>query len=169
VKEDGSMMLQFAKSGVVVILLTALTGTTGPKDNVQANQEAPKDEKVVRYAMPILKPLQTTADWSGCVLDGKLRAAAPEADHVVRDAMTWQKLWKAWNGDRELPKVNFKEEVLFVFTARGPNVPCLELYLCGGNVCGTVGRTCKGGPGFGYRIVKVPQKEIKSLFGRPIE
>jgi hypothetical protein len=163
------MMQEFAKSVVVVMLLTGLTGATGPKDNVQANQAAPKDKKVVRHAMPILKPLQTTADWSGYVLDGKLRATAPEVDHVVRDATTWQKLWKAWNGGRELPKVNFKEEELFVFTALGPNVPCLKLHLLGGNVCGTVGRTCKGGPGFGYRIVKVPQKEIKSFFGRPIE
>jgi hypothetical protein len=69
--------------------------------------------------MPIHQPLQTTADWSGYVLDGKLRAAAPEEDHVVGDAEIWQKLWKAWNGDKELPKVNFKEEVLFVFTAVG--------------------------------------------------
>src|SRR5262249_1173386 len=128
-----------------------------------------KDQKVVRNAMPILKPLQTTADWSGYVLDSKLRAAAPAVDHVVRDATTWQKQWNAWNGDRELPKVNFKEEMLFVFTALGPNIPWLKLHHCEGNVGGTIGRTCKGGPGIGYRIVKVPQKEIKSFFGRPIE
>ena len=163
------MMQQFAKSAVAGMLLTGVAGATGPNANPQANQEAPKDEKVVRHAMPILKPLQTTADWSGYVLDRKLRAAAPEVDHVVRDARTWRHLWKAWSGDRELPKVNFKEEVLFVFTALGPNVPSLKLHLWEGNVGGTVRQTCKGGPGFGYRIVKVPQKEIKSLFGRPIE
>jgi hypothetical protein len=163
------MMQQCAKSVAVVMLLTGLTGAAGPKDNGQANQQAPQDEKIVRQVMPILQPLQTTTDWSGYVLNGKLRAAAPEVDHVVRDAMTWQKLWKAWNSNRELPEVNFAEEVLFVFTALGPNVPCLKLHLWGGNVGGTVGRTCKGGPGFGYRIVKVPKKEIKSFFGTPIE
>src|SRR5262249_37390801 len=132
------MMQQFSKSVAIVMLLTGLTGAAGPKDNVQANQEAPKDQKVVRNAMPILKPLQTTADWSGYVLDSKLRAAAPAVDHVVRDATTWQKQWNAWNGDRELPKVNFKEEMLFVFTALGPNIPCLKLHHCEGNVGGTI-------------------------------
>lgn len=123
----------------------------------------------VRHAMPILVPLQTTADWSGHVLEWKLRAAAPERDHVVRDALTWERLWKAWTGDGEVPRVRFQEEVLLVFTAAGPNVPCLKLYLVGGNLCGSVGRTCKGGPGFGYRIVKVPRKALKSFFGEAVE
>jgi hypothetical protein len=164
IPRGGGMMRQFARSVVVGMLLTGLTGATALEGHLQENQEAPKDKKVVRYTMPL--PFQPSDYWSGYVLDIKLKRTAPE---VVGDAETLRKLWKTWNGDRELPKVNFKEEVLFVFTSLGPNIPCLNLYLCGENVCGTVAHTCKGGPGFGYRIVKVSRKEIKSFFGRPIE
>ena len=47
------MMQQFAKSAVAGMLLTGVAGATGPNANPQANQEAPKDEKVVRHAMKL--------------------------------------------------------------------------------------------------------------------
>jgi hypothetical protein len=77
------------------------------------------------------------------------------------------KLCGAWPRQELLPKGNFEEEALFVFTAIAPNIPCLRLLRVGANVGGTVFQTVKGGPGLGYRIIKVSRKGTDSLFGRP--
>ena len=158
-----------ARTVLAVFLATGAAWATPAQEKVESKPEAPNEVKAVRYAMPILRPLKPAAEWAGVVWDLKLKAAAPEADYVISDAASWAKLWDTWRGKEKLPEVNFKEELLFVFTALGPNVPCLELYRSGSNVCGTVGRTVKGGPGFGYRIVKLPRKGISTFFGQPIK
>jgi hypothetical protein len=135
----------------------------------QEKADAPKDVKAVRYAMPINRPLKLTAEWTGVVTDVTLKAAAPEADHLISDAATWAKVWGTWNAKEILPEVNFEKDMLLVFTALGPNVPGLKLNRNGGNINGTVYRTVKGGPGFGYRIIKVPRKGISAFFGDPIK
>jgi uncharacterized protein YecE (DUF72 family) len=168
-KEDAVMNAHLARSVLAVSLLTGAACAAHAQEKAEPNPEAPKEVRAVRYAMPVLDPLKPTAEWAGYVLDPKLRAAAPEADRVIVDAAAWAKVWSAWRGQEPLPEVNFKEEVLFVFTAVGPNIPCLKLYCKGANVGGTVFQTVKGGPGFGYRIIKVSRKETNSLFGRPID
>jgi hypothetical protein len=162
------MKADFAKSVLAVALLTGAALAGRAQERAEPNPEAPKEVKAVRSAMPVLDPLKATAEWAGYVLDPKLRAAVPEADHVIGSAAAWAKLWGAWRGEEQLPKVDFKEEVLFVFTAVGPNIPCLRLYRVGADVGGTVFQTVKGGPGFGYRIFKVSRKGTASLFGQPI-
>ena len=83
--------------------------------------------------------------------------------------MTWANLWTKLKGNWDLPEVNFKENVLFVFTADGPNVPCQKLYDVNGYVQGSVGRTLKGGPGFGYLILQVPNSGLRAFRGKAIE
>jgi hypothetical protein len=157
------MKLTLAMSALVASLAVGAVSAIRGQDKVE-----PKENKVVRPAMPVLQPLRPTANWVGTIPDPKLKAAAPEADHVVSDATTWAQLWLTWRGTEKLPEVNFKEEVLFVFTALGPNIPALRLYVTGSSVSGTVYRTLKGGPGFGYRIIKVPRQGLKTFFGQPL-
>jgi hypothetical protein len=159
----------FTGSVLAVSLLTAAAWATHAEEKAEPKPEAPNQVKAVHYPMPVLDSQLPAAEWTGYVLDPKLRAAAPEADPVIADAAAWAKLWGAWRGQEPLPEVNFEEEALFVFTALGPNIPCLKLYRVGANVGGTVYQTLRGGPGFGYRIIKVPRKGTASLFGRSIK
>jgi hypothetical protein len=163
--ENEEMESNFAKLAIASTLAVAIASTA----RAQEQNDAPKDNKVVRYAMPILRPLQPAAEWTGIVTDPTLKAAAPEADHVVADAATWEKLWGTWNANTPLPEDNFEKDMLFVFTALGHNVPSAKLHRIGGHVNGRVYRTVIGGPGFGYRIIKVPRKGITDFFGQPIK
>jgi hypothetical protein len=162
------MKADFARLILAVAVLTGAAWAAHAQEKAEPKPEAPQEVKAVRYPMPVLDPLKPAAEWAGYVLDPKLRTAAPETDPVIADAAAWAKLWGTWRGQEPLPEVNFEEEVLFVFTAIGPNIPCLKLYRVGANVGGTVFQTVKGGPGFGYRVIKVPRKGTDSLFGRLI-
>jgi hypothetical protein len=131
------------------------------------SKEAPKPVKVVKQT--VNKPVAPAAEWAGYVTDRKLKSAAPE-DGIINSAMKWEHLWKTWHGENaEVPHVDFKKDVLFVFTSGGPNTPSLRLYVTGRSVTGTVGHTLRGGPGFGYRIVKFARKDVTSFFGRAVE
>jgi hypothetical protein len=129
---------------------------------------APKNAKVVRQVAMVYKPFTPMTERCGYVLDNKLRTEAP-ANGVIASAMKWEYLWKRWHGDKELPSVDFKKDVLFVFTSHGPNIPCLRLYLTGRSLRGSVAHTLKGGQGFGYRIIKVERKDVTYFFGQAIE
>jgi hypothetical protein len=152
-----------------VSLLLAATLSASAQDQVERLPVPPREVPQVRYNMPVLMPMEFAAAWSDTISDLKKKAAAPAEDHFIADAATWTKLWKAWRGDEKVPTVNFQEEVLFVFTALGPNVPILRLYKNGSHVGGVVARTVKGGPGFGYHIVKVPRAGIKTFFDKTLE
>jgi len=163
------MTWQMAKYAVVLVVLAGLTGAARRGDCDTPPPEPPKIGVPVRRAMPVLVPLQASAEWSGRVSDQKLRVAAAEGHHVVQDPMVWESIWKTWNGEEKLPEIDFKADLLLVFTSSGPNQVCLKLYVSNGNVNGTVGQTLIGGPGFGYRILQVPRRDVTSFFGKPIE
>jgi len=150
-----------------------LDGATWTLNRIKLGAAAKPDKNdpplIQKFAMPVYRPTLPTGDWSGTIIDPKLRAAAPENNHLITDDTTWKAVWKAWGKGEALPEVDFKTEVLLVFTALGPNVPSVNLYEGNGSVTAHVGRTVLGGPGFGYRIVKIPRKGIHSVLGQSID
>jgi hypothetical protein len=162
-------MKEFTATCVLVVALATLGHSEIPaQESPKPMPEPPKKVKVV-YLMPKHVSLKVTEQWADLVPDKSLRAIVPNGKGVITDELTWLLVWSAWTGGGNPPQVNFKEEILLVFTSYGPNYPCLNLYRSGKNVIGSVGHTLKGGPGFGYRILKVSRKEIQFFFGEPIE
>lgn len=163
------MQIALSRSLLAASLVIAMAWASAFPERAGAQPAAPQAVGKAPLAMPHLQPLRPTAEWTGIVLDLKLQAVAPPAKQPIRDAATWAALWHAWRGKEKLPEVNFKEERLFVFTAIGPNIPFLRLYHTGNSVTGTVGQTVKGGPGFGYRIIKLPRQEMSTFLGQPVK
>lgn len=50
----------------------------------------------------------------------ELRQQAPPNDFIV-DEDAWAKLWKAYRGDDELPKINFDKQMILVKVGPNPN------------------------------------------------
>src|SRR5262249_38775500 len=99
--------------------------------------------------------VEPLAEWSGVLRDDKLRKEAPK-DPWITDRAAWAKLWRAWRKEEKVPAVDFRKELVLVFTAHGPNQPVLVLTRnARGDVTMAQGGTLLPGRGFGYLIWKV--------------
>ncbi len=116
------------------------------------------------FAGPV-KPLE---DWKGVSRKNELRKVAPESGFIT-DQETWTKVWKAWRGNAEVPKVNFSRDLILVSTVNGPNriLMAMELDAKGDLKVRSAG-TKIGGPGFGYALVKVLRAGVRSVNGTPL-
>lgn len=113
-------------------------------------------------------PLEPTGSWAAKHKDEALRKLAP-ASGFIADAAAWKALWTAWRPDEEVPKVDFENELILVGTVPGPNLVLLNPDLDEqGNVKFVVAGTKVGGPGFGYKLVKIARKGVKSVNGQPL-
>jgi hypothetical protein len=113
-------------------------------------------------------PLKPTGTWSAKHKDAALRKLAPAAGFIA-DAEAWEKLWTAWRPEEALPKVDFENELILVGTVPGPNLVLLNPDLDdSGNVSFVVAGTKIGGPGFGYKLVKIAHEGVKSVNGQPL-
>ena len=117
-------------------------------------------------AAPVVEP---TGMWSGKIKDESLRNLAPEAGYIA-DAETWEKLWTAWQRRKELPKVDFAKELILVGTVSGPNLVIMQPTIDDkGAVKFLVGGTKIGGPGFGYKLIKMVRDGVMTVNGKAIE
>lgn len=115
---------------------------------------------------PVVEP---TATWSGKIEDKSLRKLAPKSGFIA-DEQTWKKLWTAWRPEEELSKVDFAKELILVGTVSGPNLVIMRPTIDDeGNVKYVVGGTKIGGPGFGYKLVKIGKDGVKTVNGNSIE
>ncbi len=98
-----------------------------------------------------------------------LRGKAP-ANHVIADQQSWAELWKAWRGDEPVPEVDFRTEIVIVYTCYGPNYMQVWLERDGSGNVKCVRSTVTGlaGPSFGYVMLRVNRAGIKSVEGHPI-
>src|SRR5262249_55453619 len=89
---------------------------------------------------------------------------------VIGGPKAWEKLWKAWQFEKELPKVDFEKELILVVVCEGPNALRTEdLKLSEkGDLKFDWSHTDKGGPGFRYRIPRVSRSGIKTVAGKEI-
>lgn len=110
-------------------------------------------------------PIEPLTQWEGVAENLNDRKLAPESGAVI-DAATFEKLWKAWSPKQELPEVDFRKEIVVVGTVPGPNSVLMRPSLTeGGDLRFNVGGTKKGGPGFGYRLMKLNREGIKTING----
>ncbi len=117
-------------------------------------------------AAPVVEP---TGMWSGKIKDEPLRKLAPPSGFIA-DAETWKTVWTAWRPDEELPKVDFAKELILVGTVPGPNLVIMQPTIDDeGNVKFIVGGTKIGGPGFGYKLIKMVREGVKTVNGKPVD
>jgi hypothetical protein len=114
------------------------------------------------------QPIESMRRWSGTHSRESLRKLAPRKGFVT-DARQFRKIWNAWRRDEDVPKVNFERDFVLIGTVSGPNSVIMRPMLHeGGDLRFTVGGTKIGGPGFGYRILKVNRDRVKSVNGIPV-
>lgn len=115
---------------------------------------------------PVVEP---SGMWSAKINDESLRKLAPKSGFVA-DAETWKKLWAAWRPDEELAPIDFAKELILVGTVPGPNLVIMRPTIDKeGNVKFIVAGTKIGGPGFGYKLLKIGREGVKTVNGTPIE
>lgn len=112
-------------------------------------------------------PLETTEVASGKIKDNSLRKLAPQSGFIAEEEI-WKKLWSAWRADEETPQVDFAKDLILVGTVPGPNLVIMKPVIEKGDVQFAVGGTKIGGPGFGYRILKISRASVKSVNGNAL-
>src|SRR4051794_11512845 len=69
------------------------------------------------------KAVKIEEEWKGAHKKGDSGAYVKDLggsyEAVITSSKAWTKLWKAWNGDKPVPKVDFDEYMLLVFAAPG--------------------------------------------------
>jgi hypothetical protein len=154
-----------------ITLLTAVLLLAIPPASAQWRLQYHSQVQFEQEQPPALqKPLlERLGEWAAVQRNGEVRNAAP-ANGVIADCQDMTRLWRAWRADDALPIVDFDREILLVMVGQGPNIPgVIDLRLVAGDVTGRRWQTVVGGPGFGYRIIKVKRAGIRSVFGQPIE
>lgn len=114
-------------------------------------------------------PVEPTARWNGMIADESLQKLA-SVEGFLADAESLAKVWKAWRPTEEVPTVDFTKEIIVVGVVPGPNLVLMRPSLDEkGDLQFVVAGTRKGGPGFGYLMVKVSREGIKTVNGKPLE
>jgi hypothetical protein len=120
------------------------------------------------FAQPsFAAPFQVEEVAFGKIKDAALEKLAPKTGYIADEA-TWKKLWAGWRPGEEMPEIDFAKELLLVGTVPGPNSVFMKPTLEEGDVKFIVGGTKIGGPGFGYRILKVNRDGVKSVNGNAV-
>jgi hypothetical protein len=116
-------------------------------------------------AQPVLEP---TGMWSGKIQDESLRKLAPKSG-FIGNAEAWKRVSTAWLSQEELPRIDFEKELVLVGTVSGPNLVMMRPTITqSGEVRFVVGGTKIGGPGFGYKLIKISRSDVKSVNGNSI-
>jgi hypothetical protein len=117
-----------------------------------------------------IKPLR---HWSGKIVGGKVkpdgtRALPSVPEQVVKDAKTWESLWKRLRGSEPVGKVDFTRELVLVATINTRDGIYITDIRLGeqGTLTYTTITTKGGGEGFGYTLVVVPSAGVKKVSGR---
>lgn len=114
-------------------------------------------------------PVEPPARWNGMIADETLQKLAP-ADSFLADAESLAKVWKAWRPKDEVPTVDFTKEIIVVGVVPGPNTVLMRPSLDDqGDLRFVVAGTKKGGPGFGYLLLKVSREGVKTVNSKPME
>jgi hypothetical protein len=113
------------------------------------------------------KPVKLLQTWQAKLKDETLKKAAP-ASGFLANAKDFEALWKAWRPDEKVPAVDFKQNLVLVGLADGPNQAGIRATLDDGNLKVLVQQTLIGGPGFGYQLAVVPRAGIKTINGKDV-
>ena len=105
--------------------------------------------------------------WQGSVADLSLLKLTPKSGYFS-DEMTFAKVWKAWNGEKKMPKVNFKKNIVCVATTRGSRLG-LNPRVKDGDLKTIAFATSDLGPGFRFHMVAVSREGVKTVNGKPLK
>jgi hypothetical protein len=119
------------------------------------------------------KEIKPVKEWKGSFPDEKDEPLAKETpkDERITNQKEWEKLWKAWRGKEEMPKIDFDKQLVLVASCSGaintisPHFQLSEK----GDLTGGFSMTEALGPGFAYLIVVFDREGVKTLNGKPIE
>lgn len=113
-------------------------------------------------------PVEPTARWNGIIADKSLQSVAPTTSFIA-SAESLAKVWKAWRPDEDVPSVDFAKELILVGVVSGPNTVLMRPSLDDqGDLRFVVAGTKRGGPGFGYLLLKVSREGVKTVNGKPL-
>lgn len=120
---------------------------------------------ITSAAAPVV---ESTGTWSGKVKDNALSKLDP-ASGFITTAETWKRLWTAWRPGEDLPEIDFATELVLVGTVSGPNLVMMRPTLDEkGDVKFIVGGTKMAGPGFGYKLISISRKDVKTVNGKAV-
>ena len=127
---------------------------------------------VVESALAEDKTVKVEKEWKGGSGEKKDNEAWKQAppDMVIAGPNAWENLWKAWQFEKELPKVDFEKDLILVVACAGPNSIRIDKLTLSekGNLRFDWSHTDKGGPGFRYLILRVSRSGIKTVSGKEI-
>jgi hypothetical protein len=110
---------------------------------------------------------QANKEWVGILKDPALEKQKP-ASGFVGSADEFAKLWKAWQGDKKLPEIDFKKQVVIVVTSTKGSVRGFHLIDNKGDVEVFVGLLF-GKPGeCSFGLLVVNREGVKSIQGKPL-
>ena len=110
-------------------------------------------------------PVEPIAQWEGQIAENDGKKFAPTGG-VIFDQDSFEKLWKAWRPKEALPEVDFSKDLIVVGVVNGPNTVLMRPVLGeSGNLQFNVGGPKRGGPGFGYLMMKLKRQGIKTVNG----
>ncbi|HAY82087.1 MAG TPA: hypothetical protein DCY79_19960 [Planctomycetaceae bacterium] len=111
--------------------------------------------------------VQITGSWSGKFRENTLEKHAPQKG-FISNPNDWKALWQSWRPQQAVPKIDFDQELVLVGIVQGPNTVFLFPLIKDGKLSFATGGTKVGGPGFGYKLVKIPRAGIQSIQGHPL-
>ncbi len=115
--------------------------------------------------------VEVSEQWHGIINHDDLLSVLGERQFITNSA-DWQHVWTSWRPDEPVPAVVFDNELVVVLVAHGPNIPGLNgplLHIHEGDVRVVAMSTLIGGPGFGYRLLRLPRTGILSINGVPVD
>ncbi|MSQ95668.1 MAG: hypothetical protein EXR98_14060 [Gemmataceae bacterium] len=114
------------------------------------------------------KNIKPTQHWGGIVNEIAKRTAAPK-DGFLTTQESSKKLWTEWGLKGDVPKIDFKKQIVFVQLASGPNNLGTSYTLDDkGNLTSLSRQTLKAGSGFGYGIDVLDRAGIKTYKGKQL-
>lgn len=120
-------------------------------------------------AQELHQRLDILQQWQGVSQNTELLKQGPEQPFIV-DNKEWQRVWKLWRPDEDVPEVDFDSDLVLVATIRGPNRLRGGAFLDQqGNVGLILSSTRVGGPGFGYLLMRVARDGIRSVNRKPLD
>jgi hypothetical protein len=113
-----------------------------------------------------VKPLRSWRGYVGAARKkGKdERPRTPPAERHVKDAKTWESLWKRLRGGEAVPKVDFTKELVLVVAVEGDNtITVSDFDLDKGTLSYRAVATKNRGEGFSYVLVVLPSAGVEKV------
>jgi hypothetical protein len=110
---------------------------------------------------------QANKEWAGILKDPALEKQKP-ASGIISSADEFTKLWKAWQGDKKLPEIDFKKQVVFVATSPRGSVRAFHVINNKGDVEVFVGLNNGIIDQCSFGLLAMDREGVKSIQGKPL-